>query len=208
MTGLARDWEPLSQLFSERAFRRVVSGSRGRSLPARRRGCRARDRGSFLAALLEAFLETLFEHHPYGKLTTGSLESLAAIRREKLLAYHRAWLRPERLVLSVSGKLSRAELDAWLKDFDAHAQKFANAHACAAISRRRSATSRRSRPRAGWSGRSDASSCISWSEAWVRRSTRTIVTRSGCCRRCWAGRAAGCSSSCARRRAWRTPSRR
>jgi zinc protease len=114
MTGLGRDWKTLSGLFSETLIepsfpedevghsRRVAEDS-VRSLE---------DHTSQLCSKL--FLETLFEHHPYGKITIGSLESLAGIDSAKLKAFHRQWLRPERLVLSVSGAVKREQLDEWV----------------------------------------------------------------------------------------------
>lgn len=122
LTGLSRDWSALSDLFTEVMLepsfpedevnhsRRVAEDS-VRSIE---------DHTSQLCSKL--FLETLFEKHPYGKMTLGSLESLAAIRREKLEAFHQAWMRPERMVISVSGSVKRPILDQWLARLDERAQ--------------------------------------------------------------------------------------
>jgi len=108
LTGLARDWKILSELFTEvvadptfpenevEHSRRVTQDSL-RSMD---------DHSAQLCSRL--FLETLYQRHPYGKITLGSLESVGAMSPQKLLAFHRAWVRPERLVISVSGPLSRA----------------------------------------------------------------------------------------------------
>jgi zinc protease len=125
MTGLARDWSALSDLFTEVLLdpvfpkdevdhaRRIAEDS-VRSVD---------DHSSQLCSKL--FLETLFEQHPYGRMTHGSLESLQAIRQEKLKAFHRAWVRPERLVISVSGAIKRSVLEPWLYDLDRRASEAA-----------------------------------------------------------------------------------
>jgi zinc protease len=118
VTGLARDWEKLSGLFSDvllnpsfpdsevTQYKRVAEDAiRG-----------VEDHSSQLCSKL--FLETLFEKHPYGRMTMGSLETLARIDGEKLRAHHRRWLRPERLVVSVSGDVPRAAMETWLGGLD------------------------------------------------------------------------------------------
>jgi zinc protease len=118
LSGLARDWNDLSSLFSEVLLepsfpedeiehsRRVAEDSI-RSID---------DHSAQLCSKL--FLSTLFEQHPYGRFTTGSLESIAGINSVTLRDYHNSWLRPERLVLSVSGAVEEAALQAWLKELD------------------------------------------------------------------------------------------
>jgi zinc protease len=123
MTGLARDWKTLSNLFTEvlleptfadteiQHSRRIAEDSL-RSLE---------DHSSQLCSKL--FLENLFEHHPYGKLTYGSLESLQAMNQAKLQAFHRNWIRPEKLVISVAGSVSRSVAQKWLQELDERATK-------------------------------------------------------------------------------------
>jgi zinc protease len=119
-TGLARDWKKLSGLFAEVLLtpsfpkeeldlsRKVVEDSI-RSIE---------DHSSALCSKL--FHETLFERHPYGKYASGTLESVASIDSDRLKAFHRKWLRPERLVLSVVGNVKRSDLDGWLAELDAN----------------------------------------------------------------------------------------
>lgn len=121
-TGLARDWTKLSSLFSEVLMtpsfpkdeldlsRKVVEDSI-RSIE---------DHSSALCSKL--FHETLFEKHPYGRYAAGTLESLASIDSDRLKAFHKKWLRPERLVVSVVGNVSRKKLDPWLEQLDASFQ--------------------------------------------------------------------------------------
>jgi len=117
-TGLLRDWSKLSELFTdvlldpqfpedEIAHSKRIVEDAIRSID---------DHTSQVASKL--FLENLFEHHPYGKLTYGSEKSVAAMNQEKLKRFHRMWMKPERLVISVSGPVSRGHLDSWLKELD------------------------------------------------------------------------------------------
>ena len=118
LTGLARDWKVLSELFTEVLIdpvfpkeevehaKRIAEDSI-RSIE---------DHSSQLCSKL--FLETLFERHPYGRMIHGSLESLQAMRSEKLRAFHQAWLRPERLVVSVSGPVKSSALEAWMAQLE------------------------------------------------------------------------------------------
>ena len=118
MTGLARDWQNLSDLFTEVLIDPVypddeVNHSR-RVAEDSLRGIE--DHSSQLCSKL--FLETLFEKHPYGKIPSGSFESIRAIGGAKLRAFHQAWIRPERLVISVSGAVTRSALEIWLNELD------------------------------------------------------------------------------------------
>lgn len=126
MTGLARDWGVLAPLFSEVLLdssypedevehsRRVAEESvRG-----------IEDHSSQLCSKL--FLETLYEQHPYGSLTYGSLESIKAINSGSLNAFHRAWIKPERLVIGISGAVKRSTLESWLIQLDEKARAIPN----------------------------------------------------------------------------------
>lgn len=118
MTGLSRDWTALSALFTEALFhpsfpddemehtRRVVEDSIKS----------VEDHSAQLCSKL--FIETLFEKHPYGHLTHGSLESIKKIDGVRVQAFHKRWVRPERLVVSLSGPVKRAQLDRWLEEFN------------------------------------------------------------------------------------------
>jgi len=115
MTGLIRDWSNLSSLMAEvlvsPAFEesevdhsRRVTEDHLKSLE---------DHSSQLCTKL--FLETIFEKHPYGQLTYGSLESLPQITPQKLRSFHHKWIRPDQLSISVVGRVKRAQLDAFLE---------------------------------------------------------------------------------------------
>lgn len=116
--GLSRDWKILSELFKDVLF--DPSFPEDEILHSRRVAeddVRAvEDHSGQLCSKM--FLETLFESHPYGFLLTGSLESLPKIDRVRLLAFHHAWLRPDRLVISVTGNINRADLENWLEKLE------------------------------------------------------------------------------------------
>lgn len=121
MTGLQRDWKVLSELFTESlldpAFpeeelehsRRLAEDSL-KSIE---------DHSGQLCSKL--FLETLFQKHPYGKMTAGSLETVKKIQRSVLTRFHSAWVRPERLVVTVSGPVRREALNEWLASLESQA---------------------------------------------------------------------------------------
>jgi zinc protease len=119
LTGLSRDWLKLSGLFEEvlaqPSFPEDEVEHSRRVAEDAVRG--VEDHSSQLCSKL--FLETLFEKHPYGHLTTGSLESLPRIGGAKLRAFHRKWVRPERLVVSVSGDVRHGDWETWIRELDA-----------------------------------------------------------------------------------------
>ncbi len=126
MTGLSRDWARLSELFTEVLIEptfpeKEVEHSR-RVTEDSIRGIE--DHTSRLASRM--FLETLFERHPYGKLTLGSLESVHSMHAEKLKAFHKAWIRPDRMTIAVSGPVATEELRAWLESLEKLAVRATN----------------------------------------------------------------------------------
>lgn len=123
VTGLARDWGRLSELFTgtllSPSFPEIEVGHSRRIAEDAIRGIE--DHTSQLCTKL--FLETLFERHPYGKLTVGSMDSVQRIDSAKLSRFHKAWIKPERLTVAVSGPIKRVALDAWLSELDRRARR-------------------------------------------------------------------------------------
>ncbi len=118
LTGLAKDWGKLSPLFSEVLLDPVFSES---EVEHARRIAEDSiksmdDHTAQLSSRL--FLENLFERHPYGRVTVGSLETVSKIKSETLKKLHRMWVQPKRLVLSLSGSLNQKQLEKWLHDLD------------------------------------------------------------------------------------------
>lgn len=52
----------------------------------------------------------LFPDHSYGRATSGTLETVVALTREDMVAYHAEHLRRDAMILSVSGDISTAKL--------------------------------------------------------------------------------------------------
>lgn len=118
VTGLSRDAAKLTALFGEVLIDPTFPDSEvehsRRVAEESVRGIE--DHSSHLCSKL--FLETLYENHPYRHLTNGSLESLKTMSSEKLRAFHRRWVRPESLVLGISGNFKRHDLEKWLLEID------------------------------------------------------------------------------------------
>ncbi len=128
MSGLARDWNKLSALFTEVLVHPIFPEA---ELEHSKRVTEDTIRGiedhtSQLCSRL--FLETLYEKHPYGRMSMGTLESVRALDAEKIRRYHRRWIRPERLSVSVVGNVKRADLQSWLAELDRELQRFAAQH--------------------------------------------------------------------------------
>lgn len=116
--GLSRDFEKLSSLFSEvltdAAYpeselahaKRVVEDSI-RSIE---------DHTSQLCTKL--FLQTLFEKHPYGRMSMGTLESVSAIDSEMIRRQHRKWVEPKNVVVSAVGQITEAQLRRFIDDLE------------------------------------------------------------------------------------------
>lgn len=118
LTGLSRDWHKLSSLFSDVLLHpefpdsevdhaRRVAEDTIRSID---------DHSSQLCSKL--FLETLFTKHPYGKFSYGSPETLKGFHSKILKGFHRSWIRPERLVLSVCGDVQWTSVENWINELE------------------------------------------------------------------------------------------
>ncbi len=107
VTGLNRDFDTLSSLFweilTEPSFptdeiqhtKRVTEDSI-RSIE---------DSSGQLCSKL--FLETLFQRHPYRRYSYGTLDSLSRISSETVKRAHARWIKPENLVIGISGPISK-----------------------------------------------------------------------------------------------------
>jgi zinc protease len=133
LTGLIRDWSTLTPLLAEV----LVSPSFEESEVEHSRRVAEdhlksiEDHSSQLCTKL--FLETLYEHHPYGHLTYGSLESVKQITPQKLRSFHHKWIRPDQLSIAVVGRVRRSQLDEFL---DRVLQEFESAEKTAKVSGR------------------------------------------------------------------------
>ena len=128
LSGLARDWNKLSNLFSELLIHPTFPES---ELEHSRRVTEDAIKGvedSSGQLCSKLFLETLYESHPYGRMSTGTAQSVRGIDAEKVRSFHRRWIRPDRLSLAVVGNVKKAEFQRWLTEFDRELVRFASDH--------------------------------------------------------------------------------
>jgi predicted Zn-dependent peptidase len=71
-----------------------------------------RRRDNAPARAFDELFALVYGPHPYGRPTVGTRESLARIDQAALVAWYRAFYRPERMLLAVSGQVSAAEVRA------------------------------------------------------------------------------------------------
>lgn len=70
---------------------------------------------SFVAS--KAFKKAVYGELPYGRLVTGSVETIDAIRKEDILRFHSELYRPNNALLSVVGDLTGDELNSLINRF-------------------------------------------------------------------------------------------
>ena len=79
-----------------------------------------REKDSVLAAIkseeddiykyaMNLFKQNLFENHPYGFRTIGSVDSVAGLKQKDVLGYHKSWCQPNNMVLAVFGDINPEE---------------------------------------------------------------------------------------------------
>lgn len=122
LTGLRKDWEGLSKLMAEVLFEpSFVDSEIAHSVRVVEDSMKAveENSGQMCGKL---FTETLFEDHPYGKWNYGSKETIERMTTDRLLAVHRRWVRPDRLVVSISGAMSRHAVDEFIHELDHRAR--------------------------------------------------------------------------------------
>ena len=123
LTGLSKDFGKLSELFTQvlltPTFPEEELGHAKRVVVESLRSLE--DHSSQLCSRL--FLESLFEKHAYGKIIYGSEASLKALNSERLKAFHRKWLKPENLVISVSGNVKKSGFESWVVELEKQALK-------------------------------------------------------------------------------------
>ena len=60
--------------------------------------------------MFELFRDTLYQNHPYGRPTTGTVQSISSIGREDMVAWFGSLAVPSNLVLAVVGDVNREEV--------------------------------------------------------------------------------------------------
>lgn len=118
MTGLYRDWKPLTSLFldvlinpsfseDELNHTKRVTEESLLSIP---------NHSSQVCSKL--FMETLFDSHPYGQHPLGNLEQVKSISREDLQWAHQHWVLPKNSTLSIVGGVPIEVLTEWLNELE------------------------------------------------------------------------------------------
>lgn len=115
LTCLAKDWKPLSELLTEvLLFPSFAPEELDHAKRTTEDALKSIEEHSSQVCS-QLFLSTLFEKHPYGRISYGSLESIKKIHPEKLQAFHHQWIRPERLVVSLSGAVPNSVWQPWVQ---------------------------------------------------------------------------------------------
>jgi zinc protease len=118
MTGLAKDWREMRQLFSEV----LVDGSfpedevehSRRVILDQIKGIE--DHSSQLCSQL--FLQTLFENHPYRHSLLGTVDSIPKIHTFELRKAVETAVRSNNLVITTVGRVKRSEVTDWVQSID------------------------------------------------------------------------------------------
>lgn len=119
LSGLAKDFEKLSQCLLEVALDPVFPEDEIKhSKRVIEDGIRSiEDHSGQLCSM--NFMRLLFEHHPYGHINYGSLETLPYITRDHLKNVHKRWIQPGNLVVSIVGKVSRNQVNLFVEALSA-----------------------------------------------------------------------------------------
>ena len=109
-SALARFWRPLLDLTAELALQPKLSADEvaGERDWLQSRVQRRRDNAP--SRVFDELFAALYGPHPYAIPSLGTLESLPRIDHAALVAHYRAYYRPERMVLSVSGQVPGDEV--------------------------------------------------------------------------------------------------
>lgn len=109
-SALARFWRELLGLTAELALEPKLEAD---DVAAERDWLLSRiqrQRDSPSSRAFDEFYAALYGAHPYGRPTLGTMESLRRIDHPAIVAWYRAFYRPERLVLAVSGQVRADEV--------------------------------------------------------------------------------------------------
>ena len=58
-----------------------------------------------------AFLEKLYPQHPYGRLVEGQTATLAALKREDVVAFHQTHYRPNNAIIAIAGDITQEQFE-------------------------------------------------------------------------------------------------
>jgi predicted Zn-dependent peptidase len=109
-TALARYWRELLEITAELALSPRLAPE---DVPREREWLKSRlqrRRDNAPARVFDEFYAALYGSHPYGLRSLGTRESLDRIDHAAIAAWYRAFYRPERMTLAVSGQVSASEV--------------------------------------------------------------------------------------------------
>jgi predicted Zn-dependent peptidase len=109
-TALARFWRDLLTLTAELALEPRLPADEVASERDWLLSRVQRQRDSPSSRAFDVFYATVYGTHPYGLPVLGTPESLARIDHAAIVARYRAFYRPERMVLAVSGQVKAEEV--------------------------------------------------------------------------------------------------
>lgn len=98
----------LNPLFSDNEIRRKKELIKGSLM-------QSEDNPSFVAS--KVFIKEVFGTHPYGRLITGSAESIENITRDDILMFYKKYYQPQNAILTFVGNLTSDEMDSLTKKY-------------------------------------------------------------------------------------------
>lgn len=118
LTGLNRDFDTLSALFTEVLCEPSFADSELEHMKRVQMDAirSVEDHSSQLCVQL--FLKSLFEDHPYGRSLNGTLETVSGLSSALLLEKHHEWITLPRMTVSVAGRVSERQLEQWLSEIE------------------------------------------------------------------------------------------
>jgi predicted Zn-dependent peptidase len=108
--ALARFWRGLLALTAELALEPRLSPSEVDTERDWLLSRIQRQRDNPVTRAFDTFYATLYDGHPYGRPILGTPETLKRIDHTAIVRYYRAFYRPERMVLAVSGQVQTGEV--------------------------------------------------------------------------------------------------
>lgn len=109
-SALARFWRELLAITAELALEPKLAPEEVDTERDSLLGRVQKRRDNAPAHAFDAFFATLYGTHPYAIPVLGAAESLKRIDHAALVAHYRAFYRPERMTLAVSGQVSASEV--------------------------------------------------------------------------------------------------
>ena len=117
LSALKKDLENGLDIFSDVLLNPIFSDSEIRRKKDLIKGSliQSEDNPSFVAS--KAFIKEVFGAHPYGRLITGSIESIENITRDDIVMFYQKTYLPENAMLTVVGDLTSEEVNSLINKY-------------------------------------------------------------------------------------------